>query len=122
MKSKRVKESSWDRAGVGWYEPIHDKHNKLKWNIKLDKNGDGIIVEKQEHAQIISMLVRIMEKIGMRETLNYFDNEEHQQKDDRIFHDHIKSHFEKEHPDWKVICKICGKSYDEIVSEGLNEK
>ncbi|RLG45314.1 MAG: hypothetical protein DRN81_01985 [Thermoproteota archaeon] len=35
---------------------------------------------------------------------------------DKIFHDHIKSHFEKEHPDWEVVCKICGKSYEEIVN------
>jgi hypothetical protein len=36
---------------------------------------------------------------------------------DMIFHNHIKAHFEKEHPDWKVICKICGKSYEDIVGE-----
>lgn len=36
------------------------------------------------------------------------------------FHDHIKAHFEKEHPDWKVKCKICGKTYDEIIE--LEEK
>lgn len=33
------------------------------------------------------------------------------------FHDHIKNHFSKEHPDWKVICKICGKSFEEITKE-----
>jgi hypothetical protein len=36
---------------------------------------------------------------------------------DKIFHDHIKAHFEKEHPDWKVVCKICNKPYDEIVKD-----
>ena len=41
---------------------------------------------------------------------------------DRIFHDHIKAHFEKEHPDWKVICKICGKTYEEIIKSKLNSK
>ena len=35
----------------------------------------------------------------------------------KVFHDHIKAHFEKEHPDWKVICKICGKTVDEIYNE-----
>lgn len=35
---------------------------------------------------------------------------------DRIFHDHIKSHFEKEHPEWEVICKICNRTYNDIVN------
>lgn len=34
------------------------------------------------------------------------------------FYDHIKAHFEKEHPDWKVKCKICGKTFEEIMKEG----
>ena len=33
------------------------------------------------------------------------------------FHDHIKSHFEKKHPDWKVCCKICKKTYEEIIND-----
>ncbi len=33
------------------------------------------------------------------------------------FHDHIKAHFEKEHPDWQVVCKMCGKTYAEIVND-----
>jgi len=37
---------------------------------------------------------------------------------DKIFHDHIKAHFEKEHPDWKVNCTICDTPYDEIVNSG----
>ena len=41
---------------------------------------------------------------------------------DKIFHDHIKSHFEKEHPDWNVICKICNKTYDEIVKKAEKSK
>ena len=35
----------------------------------------------------------------------------------KMFYDHIKQHFKKEHPDWKVMCKICGKTFDEIVKE-----
>jgi len=35
----------------------------------------------------------------------------------KVFYDHIKRHFEKEHPDWKVMCKICGKSFEQIVKE-----
>lgn len=30
------------------------------------------------------------------------------------FVQHILNHFNKEHPDWKVECKICGKNIDEI--------
>jgi len=41
--------------------------------------------------------------------------------DDHVFHDHIKAHFEKEHPNWKVICKICNKTYDEIVKKGVKK-
>lgn len=36
-------------------------------------------------------------------------------KKDKIFHDHIEAHFKKEHPNWKVVCKICGKTYEEII-------
>ena len=38
-----------------------------------------------------------------------------------IFVQHIKAHFEKEHPDWKVCCKICGKNIDEIYEERMKE-
>lgn len=34
---------------------------------------------------------------------------------DKLFHDHIKSHFEKDHPEWYVCCKLCGETYDDIV-------
>jgi hypothetical protein len=27
---------------------------------------------------------------------------------------HIQNHFEKEHPDWEAVCKICGQDIDEI--------
>lgn len=33
----------------------------------------------------------------------------------KIFHDHVKSHFEKEYPDWEVKCKICDKNFSEII-------
>lgn len=33
------------------------------------------------------------------------------------FYNHIKAHFEKEHPGWKVKCKICDKTFEEIVNE-----
>ena len=41
------------------------------------------------------------------------------EEDDRykIFHDHIRAHFENEHPDWKVHCKICRKDSDRIYKE-----
>lgn len=35
----------------------------------------------------------------------------------KLFYEHILNHFKKEHPDWKVKCKICDKSFDEIVKE-----
>jgi len=35
----------------------------------------------------------------------------------KIFHDHIKAHFEKEHPDWRVVCKICGRDIDMIFQQ-----
>ena len=41
---------------------------------------------------------------------------------ERKFHNHIRGHFEKDHPDWKVVCKICGKSHDEIVNEGVKDE
>ena len=40
----------------------------------------------------------------------------------KVFHDHIKAHFEKEHPDWEVCCKICGMTYDDIVKLELMKK
>lgn len=36
---------------------------------------------------------------------------------DRVFHDHIRNHFKDEHPDWTVVCKICDRSYDDIVND-----
>jgi hypothetical protein len=38
-------------------------------------------------------------------------------KDYKKFYDHIKAHLEKEHPDWKVRCKICDKTLPEIIKE-----
>ena len=40
-------------------------------------------------------------------------------KDNRYeqFYNHIKSHFEKEHPDWEVKCKICNKTFEEVTSK-----
>ena len=37
------------------------------------------------------------------------------------FHKHIKSHFEKEHPELDVCCKICDKTFKEIVDEEKKE-
>ena len=34
-----------------------------------------------------------------------------------IFVEHIRNHFKDEHPDWKVCCKICNKSIDEITNK-----
>ena len=31
------------------------------------------------------------------------------------FVSHINSHFQEEHPDWDVKCKICGKTMNELV-------
>jgi len=39
------------------------------------------------------------------------------ERKDMVFHNHIENHFKKEHPDWKVMCKICGKSFDQIIKE-----
>ena len=30
------------------------------------------------------------------------------------FVSHINSHFQEEHPDWDVECKICGKKLNEL--------
>lgn len=38
------------------------------------------------------------------------------------FYDHIKAHLEKEHPDWKVCCKICNKTFDEITGTSGRDK
>lgn len=35
----------------------------------------------------------------------------------RLFVNHVKNHFSKDHPDWKVKCKICNKTIDEIYQE-----
>lgn len=35
----------------------------------------------------------------------------------QVFYDHIKAHFEKEHPDWEVCCKICGKTFRQILDD-----
>ncbi len=36
---------------------------------------------------------------------------------EKIFVEHIESHFKKEHPEWKACCKICGKSIDKIYED-----
>jgi proteasome lid subunit RPN8/RPN11 len=36
---------------------------------------------------------------------------------DKLFIEHIRNHFKDEHPDWEVVCKICGKTAKEIVGE-----
>jgi uncharacterized short protein YbdD (DUF466 family) len=40
----------------------------------------------------------------------------------KAFYEHIVEHFRKEHPDWKVICKICGKSFEQIKEEDLKKR
>ena len=37
--------------------------------------------------------------------------------DYKDFYDHIQNHFKKDHPDWEVKCKICDRSYAEILAE-----
>ena len=34
----------------------------------------------------------------------------------KVFYDHVQAHFAKEHSEWKVKCKICGKTFEEITS------
>ncbi len=59
------KKTYWDKAPIGFYEPVKIK-GKLKWDVKLSE-GIGFFCERQEDAQIISMLVRIMKKLGIQE-------------------------------------------------------
>lgn len=61
MKKKTYR----DKAPIGFYEPIKFK-GKLKWDVKLSKDS-GFFCERQEDAQIISMLVRIMKKLSIKE-------------------------------------------------------
>ena len=35
----------------------------------------------------------------------------------KSFYDHILEHFEDDHPDWEVCCKICNKTYGELLKE-----
>jgi len=42
-----------------------------------------------------------------------------------VFVKHIENHLKKENPEWEVICKICGKTIDEIYEaflERMGEK
>lgn len=59
------KKTYWDRAPVGFYEPIKIG-KKIKWNVKMSKDS-GFFCERQEDAQIMSMLVRMMKKLGIDE-------------------------------------------------------
>ncbi|GAH07066.1 unnamed protein product, partial [marine sediment metagenome] len=51
---------------------------------------------------------RLIDAMIWRKVIGYYNTY-------KKFHDHIKAHFEKEHPDWQVKCKICGKTFKEIV-------
>jgi len=35
----------------------------------------------------------------------------------KIFYNHIANHFKELHSDWKVVCKICDKSFEQIIAE-----
>lgn len=59
------KKTYWDKAHIGFYEPIKIK-GKIKWDVKLSTDS-GFFCERQEDAQIMSMLVRIMKKLGIPE-------------------------------------------------------
>ncbi len=63
------KKTLWEKASVGFYEPIKVKQ-KIRWNVKLSKNS-GFLCERQEDAQIMSMLVRLMQKLGIDEDKDF---------------------------------------------------
>ena len=74
MKRKTL----WERADIGFYEPVKFGR-KIKWNVKLSKNS-GFFCERQEDAQIMSMLVRIMKKLGIDEDKNWYQNERRKER------------------------------------------
>lgn len=67
MKTK--KKNSWDKAKIGWIEPVKEKE-KLKWDVKLSQHS-GFLCKRHEDAQIMSMLVRIMKTLKMKEDIDY---------------------------------------------------
>lgn len=73
LKKKEKVRPLWDKAELGWIEPVKEK-GKLKWDVKLSKDS-GFLCERHEDAQIMSMLVRIMQKLGMKEDIDYFRRE-----------------------------------------------
>ena len=61
----------WESAAVGWIQPVN-VGKSLKWDVKLSKDGGGFMCERHEDAQIMSMLVCIMEKLHMKEDKDFF--------------------------------------------------
>ena len=59
------KKTLWDRASVGFYEPVKIK-GEILWDVRLSKDS-GFFCKRQEDAQMMSMLVRIMRKLGIDE-------------------------------------------------------
>ena len=67
---------TWKNAAVGWYQPEVQANGMVKWDVKVSKDGTGFLCARQEDAEIMSMLVRIMEKLGIEESKDYFEEAE----------------------------------------------
>lgn len=110
------------------YEPkINELEQELKLRfvelqmereIMIDKNKKLAEKDKEiEKLKASNSIYKALNERLKKENRIPFEKRSSNPKNDTVFHNHIKAHFEKEHPDWKVICKICGRNYEDIVGE-----
>lgn len=83
---------------------MEEENLKTEFMLKYRKLFANM--DEKTDDEIIGRTIIQLKKEAKKELLKY-----------KKFHDHIKAHFEKEHPEWVVKCKICDKTFDEIVEE-----
>lgn len=87
---------------------MNDKLNKILETLMKEclDLGISIGIKKEHYEQDVAHL----RDNAKQKILDYFTFEIRAKK----FIDHIRDHFKHEHPHWKVKCKICDKTINEI--------
>jgi hypothetical protein len=98
------------RQALGFvYHHCLDERSKLEAELEKWKQGykERVSESTEKLLRIQQLEAEIVElKVLLGELKKY-----------KQFHDHIKGHFENEHPDWEVECKICDKTISEIIQQ-----
>jgi len=92
------------------------------WFGEDDFDNDEIEQIKNKGARNALLIIKNKFDKELKSLISTFKKVESKPDKYKLFHDHIKTHLEKDYPgfpDMKVICKICEKDIDTIYEEYL---